>query len=267
MESQQQSEPVAGVTEQPQGEIPNGMKSLAELLSQDDQSVGADKAESGGNREKTKPQQFNDLAEQLGMDLDDLYKLQVKSSEDGEPVTIEQLKDLHKERSDFQLNQIEWEENRTAAEQQLMREKAELQEILQALPQKAIKPEVLERLRNRSEQTVKVERQKTLEVIPDWKDAKVREADIAGMTEHLQQYGFPVNYLEQIVSHQQLKYIRDNWKREVRVRKALEAVKSGKPGKATASKSQGKPPVKNPVNNIKRGSSRNNLEAVFSQID
>ena len=265
MESQQQS--VGTDNQQPQ-DIPSGMTTLAELLDQGEQSVGADTAaESGGSHEKTQPKQFNDLAESLGMELDDLYKLEVKSSEDGEPVTIEQLKDLHKERSDFQLNQLEWEENRTAAEQQLMREKAELQEILQALPEKAIKPEVLERLRNRSEQQVKVERQKTLEVIPDWNDAKVREADIAGMTEHLQQYGFPVNYLEQIVSHQQLKYIRDNWQREQRKRKALEAVRTGKPGKATSSKTQGKPPVKNPVQSIKRGSARNQLEAVFSTID
>ena len=88
------------------------------------------------------------------------------------------------------------------------------------------------------------------------------------MSEHLQGYGFPVNYLQNIVSHQQLKYIRDNWQREQRVRKALELVKAGKPGKTPASKTQKKAPKKSAdLSQIKRGSSRNKLEAVLSNTE
>ena len=252
-------------------EIPSGMTSLAELLSegeshQEETTAGADDQASGSD-DKPELTKFNDLAEKLGVDLDALYKLQVSSSEDGEPVTIEELKDLHKGKADFELAQMDWKEQQLAQEQDLTRAKAELQEILATLPEKAVKPEALEKIRAKHEAQVKLERKKTLDVIPEWKDAKVRTADIEGMSEHLQGYGFPVNYLESIVNHQQLKYIRDNWQREQRVRKALEQVKAGKPGKSPAAKTQQKPPVKNPIGSVKRGSARNTLEAVFSQLD
>lgn len=248
--------------------IPDGMTSLAELLdAAEAETAGAEEqTEPGGSQEKAELTEFNDLAEKLGMDLDALYKLQVKSSEDGEPITIEALKDLHKSKGDFELDQLDWKEQQLAQEQELTRAKAELQELIAMLPQKAVKPEMLERIRKKHDATVAQERKKTLEVIPAWKDAKVRTADIEGMSEHLQGYGFPVNYLENIVSAQQLKYIRDNWQREQRVRKALEQVRAGKPGKTPASKTQKKSPSKNPALNVKRGQSRNRLEAVFSNL-
>lgn len=254
-------------------DIPSGMTSLAELLSEgeskpepEQEAAGADD-QASGSEQKPELTKFNDLAEKLGVDLDALYKLQVSSSEDGEPVTIEELKDLHKSKADFELEQIDWKERQLTQEQDLTRAKAELQEILAMLPEKAVKPEALEKIRAKHEAQVKLERKKTLDAIPEWKDAKVRTADIEGMSEHLQGYGFPVNYLENIVNHKQLKYIRDNWQREQRVRKALEQVRAGKPNKSPAARTQDKAPVKNPVGAVKRGSARNTLEAVFSQLD
>jgi hypothetical protein len=247
--------------------IPSGMRALGELLQAGEPGQpGGEEDQESGSEEKTDLIKFNDLAGKLGMDLDALYKLQITSSEDGEPVTIEALKDMHKERSDFDLAKLEWEERRTMQEQDLTRAKAELHELMQMLPEKAIKPEVLERIRDRTAAQTALERKKTLEVIPEWKDAKTREADITGMAEHLQGYGFPVNYLEQVVNHQQLKYIRDNWLREQRVRKALESVRAGSPGKTPASKTQKKAPQKQPLSGIQKGNARNKLEAVFSQV-
>jgi hypothetical protein len=255
MQSEQQNEQAAGADNQAEAVSEPGIQSLAELLqageearTYDDEAAGADKeAEPGGSHEKA-----------------ELTKL---SSEDGDAITIEQLKDMHKGKSEFELNQLEWEEQRIAQEQDLARAKAELQELFAVLPQKAIKPELLEKIRSKHDAQVVKERKKTMELIPAWKDAKVREADITGMAEHLQGYGFPVNYLQSIVSAQQTKYIRDNWQREVRVRKALEQVRAGKPGKTPASKAQKKPPSKSNLSSVKRGSARNKLEAVFSQLD
>lgn len=252
----------------------NGMKTLSELLAasednaDNEDSSGEDKAASSGSDKDTRLTKFNDLAGKLEMELDDLYKLELTLSEGGDPVTVEQLKDAYANKSDHDLNVIEFEERRTQEEQQMMRVKAELQEILQALPKQAVKPEVLEKIRAKAEATNKVERQKTLEVIPEWKDPKVRETEIAAMADHLQGYGFPVHYLKQVVSHQQLKYIRDNWRREERVRKAIEQVRAGKPGKTPASKAQKKAPKKSTqVSRVKRGSHSNRLEAAFSEID
>lgn len=261
------SEPGPGAEAGNKTSIPSGMQSLAELLKQGEQGEpGGEKDQSSGSNDKTDLTKFNDLAGKLGMDLDALYQLQISSSDDGEPVTIEALKDMHKEKSEFDLSKLEWEERRLQQEQDLTRAKAELHEIMQMLPEKAIKPEVLERIRAKTAAQTALERKKTLEVIQEWKDAKVREADIAGMAEHLQGYGFPVNYLEQVVNHQQLKYIRDNWLREQRVRKALESVRAGKPGKTPESTPQKRPPQKQPLTGIRKGKARNNLEAVFSTV-
>lgn len=267
----------AGASEQvnDQDALPDGMTHLTELLAADGSketseggSSGEDDAASSGSDDKTQPTKFNDLAGKLGMELDALYKLEISSSEDGEPVTIEQLKDSHKDRADFDLKVIEFEERRTQQEQDLMRAKSELQEILQALPKNSVRPEVLERIREKSEKTTALERQKTLEVIPEWNDEDVRQSDIAGMAKHLEGYGFPLNYLKQVVSHQQLKYIRDNWQREQRIRAALEKVRAAKPDKSIASKPQKAAPKKGTdLSKIKRGKSSSKLEAVFSNLE
>jgi len=271
-EQQETAETTAGAVSEP---VPSGMQNLAELLSTGEEAIAKQQAkdsgestysEPGGSQETAELTEFNALADKLGVDLDTLYKLQVKTSDSGEPVTIEELKDLHKKRDEIELGKIEFEEHRVEQEQELMRTRAELTELMQALPKNAVKPETLERIRRKSEEHTKRERALTLDVIPEWKDAKRREADIAAMSEHLQGYGFPVNYLESVVSHQLVKYFRDAWQREERIREALKRVKPGTPPKSTTSKQTGKSPSKNALNSIKRGSARNKLEAVFSTV-
>lgn len=200
-------------------------------------------AETSGS-ESEKPTKFNDLAGRLDLDLDALYALTITLSDDGEPITIEELKDRHVASAELEMKEFEFEERRTEQEQALARAKTELHEILQALPAKAVKPEVLERIREKSEKQATLERARTLEVIPEWKDEKRRESDIEAMAKHLQGYGFPIDYLRNVVSHQQLKYIRDNWLREERVRAAMEKYRSGKPKPSGTQKPQGKPPRK-----------------------
>lgn len=253
---------------------PTGMNNLAELLAagepdeSNEQPGGDNAAESSGSDEKTKPTKFNDLAGATDMELDALYKLEVSLDGDDEPVTIEQLKDSYKERSEFDLRVIEFEETRTQQESELLRAKAELQEILQALPKNAVRPEVLQKIRDKSEATLTAERAKTLDVIPEWKDQDRRESDLAAMTEHLQAYGFPMNYLQQVVSHQHFKYIRDNMLREQRVRAAIAKVRNGKPEKSAAAKPQKQAPKKGGnLANIERGTHRDKLAAIFSSVD
>lgn len=242
------------------------LKNLGELLEQGETS-GDDTDESSGSEKKAKPTQFNDLAGALDIELDDLYKLEISLSEDGEPVTIEQLKDGHAEVTELGLLKAEWEETKTQQEQDLMRAQSELQEILQALPKNAVKPEILEKIRAKSEATTTLERAKTLQVIPEWKNAETRETDIAGMTEHLQGYGYPIGYLANVVDHRQLKYIRDSWQREQRMRAAIAAVRAGKPGKTPASKQQKKAPIKTAVSDVKPRKGQSKLEAVFSNLE
>lgn len=250
-----------------------GISSLEELLAAGEQAheeseKPGGKAQSGGNAEKTKPlTKFNDLAGATDLDLDTLYKLQISLDDSDEPVTIEQLKDSYKQRGDFDLQVMQFEETRTQQEAELLRAKSELNEILQALPKNAVRPDVLEKIRTRHEQQMKVERAKTLEAIQSWQDQDRRTADLAAMSEHLSQYGFARDYLAGIQDHRLFPYIRDNMLREKRVREALAKVRNGKPEKAATPKPQKKAPNKGNLGTIRKGSHADTLAAVFSTVD
>jgi len=257
-----ESENTAGA-EQTTEEQP-GIETLAELMT--DETPGGDEAEADGSQD-AKPTKFNDLAGTLGMELDDLYKLEIAQAEDGSPLTIENLKDSHSKQGDVSLREIEFEERRTQQESELMRAQEELRELMAALPEKAIKPEVLQKVRDKHDAQVTLERRRTLEVIPDWNDEQTRSTDIEGMSEHMKQYGYPVDYLARVADHRQLKYIRDNWRREQRIRSALAKVKAGKPNPTSKQKPATKAPSKRPLAGVDRGNSHNKLEAVFSDLD
>jgi len=252
----------------------SGMDSLAELLAAGEpgnettETPGGDPAESGGSKEKTKPTKFNDLAGALDVDLDTLYKLNVSIDGHEEPVTVEMLKDSYKQRRDFELERIEFDETISSQQAELLRAKTELNEILQSLPKNAVRPEVLAKIRARHDQTMKAERARTLDAIKSWSDPDKRTADLAAMSEHLSQYGFSVDYLAQIQDHRMFPYIRDNMLREKRVREALAKVKAGKPKPSATPKPQQKAPKKGATTaSVKRKSYPDKLAAVFSTVD
>lgn len=268
-----QSENTAGAsteTENNAGES-EGIASLGDMLALDEpgeqpgDDAGASGEESGS--EETKPTKFNDLAGKLGLELDDLYKLEISQAEDGTPVTVENLKDYYAEQANIELRETEFEERRIKQEADLMKAQDELREIIAALPERAVKPEVLQKVREKHDAQMKLERKKTLDVIPEWADDERRTKDIEKMSEHLQQYGYPVNYLERVADHRMMKYIRDSYLREQRIRAALAKVKAGKPNPTKPSRPNGKGPSKRPLAGVKRGNTRNKLEAVFSQLD
>lgn len=244
-----------------------GIEHLGALLAADEPGAGAPNDDDAGGSNDAAPTKFNDLAGKLGIELDDLYKLEVSQAEDGKVITVETLKDYYAEQADYSMREIEFEERKTQSESEIMQAQEEIRELMAALPEKAIKPEVLQKVRAKHEAQATLERRRTLEVIPDWQDAKIRTADLEGMSEHMKQYGYPVNHLERIADHRQIKYIRDNWQREQRIRKALAAVQSGKPNPTTKQKPGKKAPNKSPLVGAKRGQSRNKLKDMFSNLN
>ncbi len=265
--SVEESSEAAGAENEQEETQETGIQSLGDLLAEQEESEtsGEDDSEVKREQKKTELTKFNDLAGKLDIELDALYKLEVTSSEDGKPITVEQLKDSYSEAQDFELAKMEFEEQRVSQEQDLMRAQTELQEILRSLPKGAVNPATLEKIRARSEKAEVEERRKTLEVIGEWKDAKTREADIAGMSEQLQGYGFPVGYLKNVVDHRLLKYFRDSYKREQRMRAAIEKARAGKPAKSRTSKQQKTAPKKGASVTPKRGQSK--LEATLLNLE
>ncbi len=274
-------------------ETPSGVQTLDELLAQDaelnptvragdgdentpllrdelaalgDEQRQNDGEATGDGDEKAKPVKFNDLAGATGLELDDLYKLEMTNSA-GDTFTIEELKDMKAAQDDFALRELQWEERRADEQAKLTQAQNELTEIIRGLPKGAVTPEVLAGVRARMKKVQAEERKLTLQVISEWKDEAVREKELSGMAEYLTTFGFPADTLGSIVDHRYLNLIRSSYLREQRVKAALARVTAGKPNATKPSKSVGKAPSRNVDNTPQFSDARNGLEAFFESVE
>lgn len=179
----------------------------------------------GESPEKPKPKDLTSLAETLGVTVKDLYALEVPSSK-GEKYTLGQLKDAKAAEDEFHVAKARWDEDKLRKEREQLRAEDELHELLSTLPKDAVKPETLEKIRNRANERLALERRRTLDAIPEWRDETVREQELAKIVEFTREYGVA---LEGITDHRLMKLIRDSWQREERTLKALERIEQIKP--------------------------------------
>ena len=270
-------DPAASQVDKPQAR-PDKLRELSKLLEQPgnpqegapDDSQANDSPEPGqdGQPGKAKPAKplktLEDAAERLGLEVAELYKLAIPTGlKEGESLSIAELKDANKARGDFAVKELQFEEKRLEREQELMRAEGELQELLQHLPKEVLKPENLKAARARLEARAAKQRELTLKAIPDWQNGDTRKAELGEMVEHLKSYGFPPSYLQTVTDHRTLLYIRENWKREKRLRSALALIeeKGGKPhgtGKGNGSPPN-RPAGKPPSSRDTRGTRRDTL--------
>jgi hypothetical protein len=196
-------------------------------------------AEVQGAKPKAVPKDIKSLAEVLGVGVEALYDLEIPAKREGEkPHKLGELKDHAAEREDFTVRSLAFEEDKRTREADLLRSQEELQTLVASLPPDAIKPEVREAARKRQATYIQQERKRTLEVISDWRDEKVREKDIGELATHLGAYGFPDNYLAGVYDHRLMKYFHDNMKREQQLRAALAKV-NVKPASETPGRGSG----------------------------
>ena len=212
-------------------------------LSVSEQLAEAEKPpDSGKPQEPVKPPKtLLELAELTGIKVEDLYAIEIPAAEDGgESQTFGKLKDLAAGESDFAGRELQFEERRVQFGNDQAKARAELEIVLKSLPEGAIKPEVLAKARKEREVMLDREAVRVLDVIPEWSNDEVKRADLAGIGEHMEQYGFDSGHIDQIVDHRMLRYMRDNLRRMKLVEKALAGVKPVKP----VPKSKATPPAK-----------------------
>lgn len=207
---------------------------LAALLQEE--QPGTAEGEAGGSQQNAEPQagapqgkpkKFNDLAGRLeGVELDDLYKLEVMASKDGKPVTVEMLKDAHAKQDDFVVRELAFEERVAKQEAELTRSQTEFAELMASLDPKAITPEVKERVRQKVDASVKRERELTLKAIPEWQNATVREAELGAMVEFLKDFGIHETFLTGTMNHKLFRLVRYATLQKQRIDKALAKVET-----------------------------------------
>ena len=187
------------------------------------------------------PKTLLELAELTGIKVEDLYAIEIPAAEDGgESQSFGKLKDLAAGESDFAGRELQFEERRVQFGNDQAKARAELEIVLKSLPEGAIKPEVLAKARKEREVMLDREAVRVLDVIPEWANDEVKRADLAGIGEHMEQYGFDSGHIDQIADHRMLRYMRDNLRRMKLVEKALAGVKPVKP----VPKSKATPPAK-----------------------
>jgi hypothetical protein len=197
--------------------------------SQDDESEA--RAET---RKSGKPKNLEDAAKRLGLEVTDLYALEIPLSDvndEKRAVKLGELKDAFDKRDRLEVDQLAWEETKAEKEREFLRSAQELQELVGMLPKAAISKELIHAVQAKRQALVTREEKRTLDAIPSWKDDDAQARDREAMAGHLSQYGFPANYLDSLVDHRTLVYVRENMQRQQRIEKALEQVRTvRKPG-------------------------------------
>lgn len=225
------------------------MEQVAELLRGGPSEPNSKGEEDAGNVEETPkgekttepPKTLHDVADRLGVGVEELYSLEFGMPDDAENTyTLGDLKDHFAERDSFGVDKLQWEEQRAEMDRENLRARNELRDLLSMLPKEALSNELISTLREKQTQTAERERAATLDVIPAWKDEQVQAADREGMIAHLERSGYPSGYLDRISDHVTIHYIRENYLREKRINEALERVK--RKGSGTAKPSTGNLP-------------------------
>lgn len=218
----------------------SSLRELAALLRSPDDTADPAETQSADDSPptKAKPKTFAELAERAGLKVEDLYGIEIPSDK-VKGLTLGKLKDHAADQENFTTRVLQFEEDAARKEAEFGRQTLELQTLLSALPKDALKPEVRDAIRTKLEAAAKLEIERTLQVIPEWSNEAVRTADMKGMIEHLEGFGFEPSYLTKVKDHRTLKFIRASWQREQRIQKALALVTEKKPGALGNSKPNG----------------------------
>ena len=200
-------------------------QTVAELLAEAEKPP-----DSGENQETVKPPKtLLELSERTGIKVEDLFKIEFALPGEGEILTLGKLKDDFDSKSDFAGRELELEERRVKFGNDQAKARQELELVLQALPPDAIKADILAKARKERAVMLDREAARVIDVIPEWNNDETKRADLAGIGEHMEQYGFDKGHIDQIADHRMLRYMRDNLNRKTLVERALAGVKPVKP--------------------------------------
>lgn len=206
------------------------------------------------------PKNLEELAKRLKVEVKDLYDIEFPDPQTGESHTLGKLKDLLATNSDLTGRELQIEERRVTAENEQVQARADLEEILKALPPEAVSPEILAKAREQREAYLDREASRVLDVIPEWSNADTKREEWKAVQEHMADYGYTPSQVDQIADHQMVRYMRDNMRRKTLVDKALS---TAKPVKKVAKSTSAKPtPPAKPVTATPQSSLNEQLAAV-----
>lgn len=165
-------------------------------------------------------------SKRLGIKPDEFYNIKIQMKDGAEALTVGELKDRVGELVEFETRETQFNQRRIAAEGRILNDQREVREILAMLPADVVQklPQLVERVRKKHEATLSREQQLTIEHIPEWTDETVAAKEKAEMTAFLGNWGFDDSFLNTIVDHRAMKFVRDVMMVDKKIKAALAKV-------------------------------------------
>ncbi len=250
---QQQPREVQPKLQQPEGEGDKQPErlDLGKLFADDGDSDGESGSDVHDDPSKP-PQTVEALTKRLGLKPEQVYAIKIPMPNGAEALTLGDMKDRVAELVDLDTREMQFDQRRIRQEGDLLRAQAEMRDIMALLPPDVVQklPGLTEKVRKRHVETQTRERQLTLQHIPEWQDEKRCTQDMQGMIDFVGEWGFDESFLGTVVDHRAMKFIRDMYLRDQKIKNAMKGVTvparkglrpSGKPSKAPSKPSQSQP--------------------------
>lgn len=159
---------------------------------QDRAALELDEDDEDAPKRKTRPKTLADFAKENELDAAKLYDLHV-AYDDGESVSLKDLKDHYRESGDLQRSRDDFEDYRTEAQNEVLLARQQIDGVLRRLTE-VVPAEHLARAftdyQADAAERARADKQRLREWFPEWDDAQTKAADKAKLTETLKSYGF-----------------------------------------------------------------------------
>jgi len=151
----------------------------------------------------------NALAKKLDITVKELYSVKFKYGDQGESLTLGELKDVGARAGQLDDEAEMLVDDRTRLDNDNMKSRVEIQNIVSLLPIESLTPALIQQSKEQHESLVRQERIALHETIPGWKEPSVELTDRAAMNAHLAEYGFKEVEANYMIDHRLIKFIHD----------------------------------------------------------
>ena len=214
---------------------------------------------------------MNDLAEKAGLTLEELFDIEVPLGGELGATTLGKLKDDFQDYSQLQNTKTAFEDQRTEFENDMIRSRAELQEIITILTaQDAVPQELIVLAQNKLQDTKDKERAALLTIKPEWKDPAVFAVAQDAIMETVAEYGFTRADLDSVLDHRLTKLLHDFHIMRGRFKDAnaqrKRVVKQSRQKRARSAKEAPKAALQSQIDQAKTGTTAEKVAAVSALI-
>ncbi len=149
------------------------------------------------------------LAEKAGLTMDEIYKFEVKLGDGLEPTTLGALKDQFQNYSKLEVKTEAFETSRTEFENNMIRSRGELAEIVSLLPEGSITDALVQQATRQYAETRTMELEALVKIKPEWADPTAYALAQSEILETASEYGFKRSDLNAVIDHRLIKLLHD----------------------------------------------------------